>query len=348
MKISVVIPVYNAQGTILDCLQSLNGQEELPYEVILVDNNSTDGTIKKIEENLPRLDKLKILIISESKKGPAAARNKGIRIARGEIVAFTDADCIVRKNWIKNILYRFDKDDKLIGIGGKVESYKPDTYVGKFISFFRKGEFLYKENPTKLDLLRNGTHLATLNSAYRREILFRYNLFDENYMVGEDLDLYLKIINDNNKVIAGDPNIVVYHIERRNIKAFVKRIVQYRLYAGNIIKRYFSNEIIILLPFNRLIHINCKYITVWIEAPLKLLVVFAFFVACVFFYKYIYYLLLTIFLLGIINILFYLRKIGSNFTFKDLPGIIFLSFLQSLISELTKVYASLRYRLIYL
>lgn len=347
MNISVVIPVFNAQDTILDCLRSLNEQEVLPYEVILVNNNSTDNTIDGMKEFCENKE-FNIILINEIKKGAAAARNVGIKLAKGDIVAFTDADCVVRKDWIRNILYRFNNDNELSSIGGKVESYKPGTYIEKFISLFRSEEFPYKENPVKLDLLQYGIHIATLNAAYKKEILFKHNLFNESCMVVEDLDLYLRVVNSNDKVIAGDPDIVVYHIERKKLKPFIKKIAQYRLYVGSIIKRYFANEIIILLPAHRLIHRNLKYITVWIESPLKILVTFVSFVTCVLLYRHIYYLLLIIFLLGVINILWYLRKIGSSFTFKDLPQIIFLSFLQSLISGFLKIYSSLRYKLIYL
>lgn len=99
----MVIPVYNAEKTIDECVQSLLAldypQDKL--EIITVDNNSTDNT-KEILLSYP------IIYLLEKKKVSYAARNLGIRNAKGEIIAFTDSDCVVDAQWLSNIIPAFD------------------------------------------------------------------------------------------------------------------------------------------------------------------------------------------------------------------------------------------------
>jgi glycosyltransferase involved in cell wall biosynthesis len=96
IKISVVIPAYNRENTIEKCLKSVINQSYAPYEIIVVDDGSTDHTINKIEEM--HCDKIRIL--KQNHKGAQAARNKGIVEAKGDYIAFLDSD----DEWLLNKL----------------------------------------------------------------------------------------------------------------------------------------------------------------------------------------------------------------------------------------------------
>lgn len=111
--ISVVVPCWNGEQFLASCLNSLLDQT-LPkrdYEVILVDNNSSDNTLS-IARQYPD-----IRIIQEKQRGAYAARNTGIKIARGEIIAFTDSDCVVDQNWLTSILRALSEDSVELVIG---------------------------------------------------------------------------------------------------------------------------------------------------------------------------------------------------------------------------------------
>jgi glycosyltransferase involved in cell wall biosynthesis len=113
MDFSIVVPVYNKEKSLEACIGSLLGQnypgEE--REIIFVDNNSTDSSASIIRK-YPA-----VKLISEKTQGAYAARNAGILAARGSVIAFTDADVEVKRDWLKNIRRAFDENgyDMLIG-----------------------------------------------------------------------------------------------------------------------------------------------------------------------------------------------------------------------------------------
>lgn len=110
MKVSVVIPVYNEEKYIKNCLDSLMKQEEKPDEIIVVDNNSTDNTVNIVNQYK------NIKVIRERKQGIIAARNAGFDHSQGDIIARCDADSILPNNWIKKIKHDFSSNKKILGV----------------------------------------------------------------------------------------------------------------------------------------------------------------------------------------------------------------------------------------
>lgn len=101
-KVSVIIPTYNEEKTILDCLESLGEQTYKDFEIIIVDDGSTDKT-RELVRNLTRLiPDLKLL--RQKHKGAGAARNRGARRAKGDILVFVDADMTFDKDFIKKLI----------------------------------------------------------------------------------------------------------------------------------------------------------------------------------------------------------------------------------------------------
>jgi glycosyltransferase involved in cell wall biosynthesis len=114
MKISFIIPAYNEEKTISRTLNSILNQKNLPdFEIIVIDNGSTDKT-KKIAQKHPKTK----AITYTAKKGPAAARNEGARNAKGEILIFFDADMLVPEEWAKKMLDTFKEKPKLVALSG--------------------------------------------------------------------------------------------------------------------------------------------------------------------------------------------------------------------------------------
>ncbi len=99
--ISIIIPIYNEQETIAKCLKSLKNQTYKDIEIVLVDDGSTDNTLKKISDLKPKISDLKMY--RQKHLGPGPARNLGAKEAKGEILVFVDADMTFDKNFIKDL-----------------------------------------------------------------------------------------------------------------------------------------------------------------------------------------------------------------------------------------------------
>ncbi|MBA3723803.1 MAG: glycosyltransferase family 2 protein [Candidatus Levybacteria bacterium] len=121
LKISIVIPVYNEEKYIGACLESLLKQSEPADEIIVINNNSTDNSVKIIKTFPVRL-------LHEKKQGMTFARNRGFNDAKYEIIARTDADTILPLNWVKRIKKAFI-DEKVIAVTGPGEFYDLPEFI---------------------------------------------------------------------------------------------------------------------------------------------------------------------------------------------------------------------------
>ncbi|MBU0776936.1 glycosyltransferase [Patescibacteria group bacterium] len=109
-KISVVIPAYNEEDVIIDCLSSLDKQTHSNFEVIIVDDGSTDKTPKLVKGFNP--NKYKLVIIKQNHKGPGAGRNLGSERATSEILVFVDADMTFDKDFLEKLVKPIDSGEE--------------------------------------------------------------------------------------------------------------------------------------------------------------------------------------------------------------------------------------------
>jgi glycosyltransferase involved in cell wall biosynthesis len=127
-RISAIVCTRNrcsALAQLLESLASLEVPAELPWELVVVDNGSTDGTAALLDACATRLP---INRAYEGHKGLSRARNAGLRAARGDILAFTDDDCIPAPDWLSAIANEFDAEPALSGLGGRVELHDPRDF----------------------------------------------------------------------------------------------------------------------------------------------------------------------------------------------------------------------------
>lgn len=226
--ISVVICTYNrceCLATTLDSLLKQKISSTFDYEVIVVDNNSKDQTKEVVESFKYKFCK-RLQYIFEPKQGLSFARNRGIREANGEIVAFTDDDCIVDKFWLENINKVF-KTKEIDLVGGKViPSFFEDppkwlrNYEDKNL---RYPLIYYNLGDSYLDNSKNNIYPLGANIALRKNSLKKFGHF--SYLGrAEDVELSNRWQKLGAKV-AYAPDIIVYHYgatERLTKKIFRK------------------------------------------------------------------------------------------------------------------------------
>ena len=217
-KISIIVPVYNGEKCIGECIESLLALDypKQCMEIIVVDNNSTDKSveiIKKFSE---------VKLISEKKQGACCARNIGYRNASNDLIAFTDSDCIVDKNWLKELVRHFE-NDRVAGCGGHLEPMPPQTVIEEYIIF---RDILSQENAFKNEPL-SPPFLITSNAMYRKNILNEVGGFDENfYIAGEDADLSWRIVEKGYKLEC-ESKAIVYHKHRSTLMSFLRQVKSY-------------------------------------------------------------------------------------------------------------------------
>jgi glycosyltransferase involved in cell wall biosynthesis len=109
MKISVIIPTYNEEGVLEDCVESLGAQTHPDFEIIVVDDGSKDGTLRILENLEKTLPNFKFVKLYHG--GPGAARNLGVKNAKGDVLVFVDADMTFDKFFLETLVEPIGKND---------------------------------------------------------------------------------------------------------------------------------------------------------------------------------------------------------------------------------------------
>ncbi len=213
-KVSVVVATYNGSRTLQNCLESLQRLNYADHEVILVDDGSTDRT--------PEIAKLfpSVRYIRQTNQGLSAARNTGIRAARGEIVAFTDDDCRADEDWLYYLVGDLFQGD-FAGIGGHNFLPPEDSCVAAAVVVSPGG-------PAHVMLTdQEAEHIPGCNMAFFKWALEQVGLFNPIYRkAGDDVDLCWRL-QERNLKIGFSPAGFVWHYRRSTVKAYLKQQAGY-------------------------------------------------------------------------------------------------------------------------
>ena len=209
-KVSVVVCVYNGERTLDACLASLEKLRYPNYEVIVVNDGSTDAT-REIAEGYDYTR-----LIHQENKGLSEARNVGIRAATGDIIAFTDADCMADVDWLTHLVARFQASD-FAAVGGPNLTPPDDSFVASCVA-------VSPGAPTHVLLDDEvAEHIPGCNMAFRREALAAIDGFDPIFRAaGDDVDLCWRLQNKGYK-IGFSGAAVVWHYRRNTIRDYVKQ-----------------------------------------------------------------------------------------------------------------------------
>jgi glycosyltransferase involved in cell wall biosynthesis len=199
LQASVVIPAFNASQTIVECLMALTAQTvpRSTYEVIVVDDGSTDDTAAIATRHGAR-------VLPQANSGPAAARNRGIDAALGEVILFTDADCAPAPDWIEQMLAPL-RDPQITGSKG-IYRTRQRSLAARFIQIEYEDRYDHTAKHTYIDFI------DTYAAAYRRDALVASGGFSTRFPFAsvEDQELSFRLARAGHKMMF-NPHAVVYH-----------------------------------------------------------------------------------------------------------------------------------------
>jgi len=212
----VVIPALNSASTISRTLSSVfsNGFSKDLFEVLVIDNGSSDNTVQ-IASEYP------VKVLHCAKRGIGPPRNLGIKMAKGDIVCFTDSDCVVGKDWLEKIDGFFEQNSHADGVGGPVFPYFRDqNKIQRLTGELFVEDQGYPKEICKIDFGSFNGMIFGSNCAYKKEALALAGFFSEPG--GSNLELVWRLARKERNLFF-DPSITAWHIFPWNLSGVIKQ-----------------------------------------------------------------------------------------------------------------------------
>lgn len=222
--VSVVIPAHNAATTLPACLDALRHQVGGPpdYEIIVVDDGSTDDTAAIAEAAGARVERT-------AHGGAASARNRGVAVARGSLLLFTDADCEPMPDWMARLVAPF-ADPSVVGARG-VYRTRQRSLVARFV------QLEYEDKYRLLKPLQDIDFVDTYSAAYRREAFVQGGGFDPSVRFVEDQDFSFRLANRGYRLVFV-PDAIVYHRHAASLWAYVSKKFRIGFWKARIVRTH--------------------------------------------------------------------------------------------------------------
>ena len=210
MRLSIVIPVYNSEDFLRQCLGHIGKSTHAPHEVIVVDDGSTDGSARVARQWGARL------LSTDGRMGPALARNLGARLATGDVLFFLDADVCVRPGTAAQVAAAFEDEPALDALIG---SYDDAPAEPDFLSRYRNLMHCYVHQTGR----RAASTFWSGCGAIRRDVFLSHSGFDTAYgrPAIEDIELGYRL-KSSGRVILLDDAIQVKHLKKWTFWGLVK------------------------------------------------------------------------------------------------------------------------------
>lgn len=232
MKVTIIIPIFNAELYLKECIESILSQSYKNIELILVNDGSTDDSIH-ICEYYSKIDN-RIKIINQSNMGVSSARNAGIKAANGDIIVFIDSDDYVDCNHISLIVENFSKGSDMVCFGFKeiytnkiryllpdydIKIFGSDSFIKELFSSCYCGGYLW-------------------NKAYRTDLIKKNNIvFSSNTSMCEDLLFNINYLQNSTKVIVRNYSSYNYRIRFNSISSSKRNKTNYIIYTYEDIRK---------------------------------------------------------------------------------------------------------------
>ncbi|WP_282709349.1 glycosyltransferase family 2 protein [Ligilactobacillus sp. Marseille-Q7487] len=225
MKFSIIIPAYNCANTIADTIDSIKKQNFTDFEIIVVNDGSTDATIDVLQGDMEN-----IILINKENGGSSSARNIGLMKAKGEYILFADSDDIWKENLLEIIEKKLIRGIDLLVFG--IEKIVKDKVINK--SNLVDKIYSRKEVVENFDdLLTFGEINSSFNKVYKKDKLIKNNiLFDENLTLGEDFHFNLEYILKADNIQYISDILYEYHVDNSTLtKKYIKNFYNERCYS---------------------------------------------------------------------------------------------------------------------
>jgi len=283
--VTIVCPVRNAERTMDTTFQYLLNVDypRDKMEIVLADGGSTDKTIEIIKKWQAKYDFIKLVEVPNS-KSPGHARNEALKVAKGEYILFTDADCAPRKDWIDKMLEPFFMDPQIGMVGGEIYTLRTDknnvveayceqamflTVSGRCgLKNDKAGYYptIKKDLPSEVNGSQTSPFFATANAAISRKAGEAIGNKFWDFITSEDVDFSLRILKAGFKLYY-QPSAIVDHMHRATLKQYHKQLWGYgyghplgvREHAKNYLEffiHYFNISIPISFPIKGIIYIG--------------------------------------------------------------------------------------------
>lgn len=227
--ISIIVPIYNAVSTLRKCIESIIKQSFVDWELLLVNDGSTDDTFNICREY--ELKDKRIHCFNKNNGGVSSARNVGLSNAKGEWITFVDSDDYVKSDYLKNLLSHTNKTIDLVISYAEVHSernFQPEQYPSKSVTL-ENFDSIFIENDMHW-------HTSPWSKLYRREIIENNNLcFCEGMHIGEDaLFLYSYILYSKTIYISNDTDYCYFAYAENSLTKRVNSLQSELLSYNNI------------------------------------------------------------------------------------------------------------------
>lgn len=227
IPVSIIVPAYNAERTLAECIEALLHQDYPDLEIIIVDDGSTDRTAE-IAQGYEG-----ITYLHQDNAGPAAARNRGAAAAKGEWLAFTDSDCIAEPDWISALMamIRANEGKGVVGVGGTYGIANPESLLARIIH----AEIQARHARMKDEV----DFLGSFNVVYERKAFKAVGGFDESFSQAsaEDNDLAYRLIDAGGKLLFSKL-AVVNHYHPTRLLPYLKTQMRHGFWRVRLNKKH--------------------------------------------------------------------------------------------------------------
>lgn len=227
--ISIIIPMFNAEKTIIQTLRGIENQTINDFEVIVVDDGSADNSSKLVTE-FKNESELSVKRIHQENSGPAKARNLGVEHSEGDITIFLDSDCIPPKNWIEEMIKPLN--GKIVGCNCGYKVKNKESLIARYVDYEiakRHEKLIGKTVDT----------IGTYSASFIKSVFNEAGAFDTEYRTasGEDFDLAFNVRKMGYDLVFTGKTFV-YHYHPDSVKKYLKQQFgrgywRVKMYLGN-------------------------------------------------------------------------------------------------------------------